>query len=129
MREAMKNNFSTTPVNQIEMEPSFYSNRSRDKRINRSEQCANRYAPKDPDLASNKITRAEYEEIITQHIYFDDILPENMAEKNRKNNLNLRMFNFSKVIEETEGRNAASSSRKGRNRYLNSLREINTLDS
>ena len=73
-------------------------------------------------MMSSKMTRAEYEDIITQHIYFDDVLPENLAEKGRRNNLNLRMFNFSKVIDETEGRNLASSSRKTKNRYLASLR-------
>ncbi len=52
-------------------------------------------------MMTNKITRAEYEEIITQHVYFDDVLPENLAEKTKRNNLNLRMFNFSKVIDET----------------------------
>lgn len=78
---------------------------------------------------ANKISRTNYEDIVTQHIYFDDILPESTADKSKKNNLNLRMFNFSKVIEETEGRQAASSGRKGRGRYLASLREVNTLDS
>lgn len=73
-------------------------------------------------MMTNKITRAEYEEIITQHVYFDDVLPENLAEKTKKNNLNLRMFNFSKVIDETESRNLGTSSRKTKNRYLASLR-------
>ena len=45
-----------------------------------------------------------------------------MADKNRKNNLNLRMFNFSKIIEQAECRNAATSGHKGRNKIFYNLR-------
>jgi hypothetical protein len=45
-----------------------------------------------------------------------------MANKNRSNNLNLRMFNFSKIIEQAEGRNAVTSGQKGRNKLFSNLR-------
>ena len=47
---------------------------------------------------ANKISRTNYEDIVTQHIYFDDILPESTADKSKKN----------KIIEKAETRVSTS---------------------